>query len=127
MVRDGAETEVEGDARGPRARIRTAGHVIHPQSQPQTQSNPQCQTHPYPTAQTHPPRDDADLDEELMDLIDVDVDSDEGDLDARVFVRGGSGNGSGNGSAEGMGIESGMGGVAMMVDGEGVISVKRKR
>ncbi|KAG1894693.1 cytoplasmic protein [Suillus fuscotomentosus] len=127
MMRDGAETEVEGDARGPRARIRTAGHVIHPQSQPQTQSNPQCQTHPYPTAQTHPPRDDADLDEELMDLIDVDVDSDEGDLDARVFVRGGSGNGSGNGSAEGMGIESGMGGVAMMVDGEGVISVKRKR
>ncbi|KAG2151668.1 cytoplasmic protein [Suillus bovinus] len=117
MMRDGAETEVEGDARSPRARIRTAGHIVHPQSQ----------SYLYPTAQSQPLRDDADLDEELIDLIDID--SDEGDLDVGVFVRGssGSGSGSGNGSAEGMGIESGMGGVAMMVDGEGVISVKRKR
>lgn len=121
MVRDGAETEVEGDPRGPRARIRTAGHVVHPQSP--------SQSHPYPTAQSHSPRDDADLDGEMMDLIDVDEDSDEGDVDVGVLVRDGNGNGSGsgNGSAEGMGIESGMGGVAMMVDGEGVISVKRKR
>ncbi|KAG2346372.1 hypothetical protein BDR05DRAFT_997366 [Suillus weaverae] len=118
MVRDGAETEVEGDPRGPRARIRTAGHVVHPQSP--------SQSHPYPTAQSHSPRDDADFDGEMMDLIDVDEDSDEGDVEVGVDGNG-NGSGSGNGSAEGMGIESGMGGVAMMVDGEGVISVKRKR
>ncbi|KAG2354177.1 hypothetical protein BDR07DRAFT_1430280 [Suillus spraguei] len=115
IVRDGAETEVEGDARGPRARIRTAGHIVHPQSQP----------HPCLTVQSHLARDD-DLGED-MDMIDIDVDSDEGDVDVRVFVRDGNGSGSGNGSAEGMGLESGMGGLAMMVDGEGVISGKRKR
>lgn len=127
MVRDGAETEVEGDARGTRARIRTAGHVVHPQSQSQPNSNPQSQSHLHPTAQSHSPRDDPDIDEEMIDLIDIDADSDEGDVD--VFVRGGngSGSGSGNGSTEGMGIESGMGGVAMLVDGEAVISGKRKR
>lgn len=125
MVRDGAETEVEGDARGTRARIRTAGHVAHPQPQ----SQPQSQSHPYPIAQSHPPRDDADLDEEMLELIDIDVDSDEGDVDGGVgvFVRGGNGSGSGNGSAEGMGLESGMGGVAMVVDGDGIVSGKRKR
>jgi hypothetical protein len=125
MVRDGAETEVEGDARGTRARIRTAGHVAHPQPQ----SQPQSQSHPYPTAQSHPPHDDAGLDEEMLELIDIDVDSDEGDVDGGVgvFVRGGNGSGSGNGSAEGMGLESGMGGVAMVVDGDGIISGKRKR
>lgn len=125
MVRDGAETEVEGDARGTRARIRTAGHVAHPQPQ----SQPQSQSHPYPTAQSHPPHDDADLDEEMLELIDIDADSDEGDVDGGVgvFVRGGNGSGSGNGSAEGMGLESGMGGVAMVVDGDGIISGKRKR
>jgi hypothetical protein len=123
MVRDGAETEVEGDVRGTRARIRTAGHIVHPQPQSQSQS------HPYPTAQSHPPRDDADVDEEMLELIDIDVDSDEGDVDGGVgvFVRGGNGSGSGNGSAEGMGLESGMGGVAMVVDGEGIINGKRKR
>jgi pSer/pThr/pTyr-binding forkhead associated (FHA) protein len=117
MARDGAETEVEGDAGGTRARIRTAGHVVHPQTQ----------SHSCPTAQSHPPCDDADLDEEMVDLIDIDVDSDEGDADVAVFVRGGNGSGSGNGSTEGMGIESGMGGVAMVVDGDAIISGKRKR
>jgi len=103
VVRDGAETEVEGDANAgarPRVRIRTAGHVLHP----------------------HPPLtecvglDDADLDEIMMD------DSDEGEVDG--------GSGSGSGSAEGMGTGIAMGmsiGVGMVVDADGVVSGKRKR
>ena len=97
IVRDGAETEVEGDASTrPRMRIRTAGHVLHPHS-------------PLPEGV-----DSADLDEIMLDALDGD--SDEGDADA----------GSGSGSADGMGIgvDIGMGNV---MDNEGVVSGKRKR
>lgn len=113
MVRDGAETEVEGDASSrPRVRVRTAGHVVHPH----LPSHPNSNLPPMENARV-----DDDLDEE-MDMLDVD--SDEGEVE--VFAR--SGSGSGSGSAEGMGIESGMGNVmAMMVDGEGLMSGKRKR
>ncbi|OAX33675.1 SMAD/FHA domain-containing protein [Rhizopogon vinicolor AM-OR11-026] len=103
VVRDGAETEVEGDANAgarPRVRIRTAGHVLHPHL-PLTE----CVG-----------LDDADLDEIMMD------DSDEGEVDG--------GSGSGSGSAEGMGTGIAMGmsiGVGMVVDADGVVSGKRKR
>ncbi|KAG0701817.1 hypothetical protein DFH29DRAFT_999894 [Suillus ampliporus] len=67
MVRDGAETEVEGDTASrtrPRARVRTAGHVLHPHLS-----------------------EDGDGDEEMIDMLD---DSDEGEVD-------GSGSGSAEG------------------------------
>jgi len=99
--RDGAETEVEGDTSArPRVRIRTAGHVLHPRQLEDL--------------------DDADLDEEMIDMLDGDSD---GDVDP--------GNGSGSGSAEGMGINMslgiGIGMAGMVVDGEGIVSGKRKR
>lgn len=101
VLRDGAETEVEGDTSAkPRTRIRTAGHVQHP----------------HPLLPRGVGVDDADLDEEMEDGLDAD--SDEGDVDA--------GSGSGSGSAEGMGVRVGMG-IGMVVDNEGIVSGKRKR
>lgn len=111
-VRDGAETEVEGDSSArPRTRIRTAGHVLHPHP-------------PLPEGACVVCVDDADPDDMIMDALDDDSDEEEAD----------GGSGSGSGSAEGVGIVMGMGmgmgmgnGVGMVVDGEGVVSGKRKR
>ena len=105
-VRDGAETEVEGDSSvRPRTRIRTAGHVLHSHSHP-----------PLPEVACVACVDDADPDDMMMDALDGDSDEAEAD----------GGSGSGSGSAEGVGIAIGNG-VGMVVDGEGVVSGKRKR
>jgi hypothetical protein len=78
--------------------IRTAGHVLHPRQLEDL--------------------DDADLDEEMLDMLDGDSD---GDVDL------GSGSGSAEGMGMNMGLGMGMGMAGMVVDGEGIVSGKRKR